>query len=151
MAFLAADRTTQGVLPLQSVRINMTLGDVRRHWRGGRLRHRDETAEVKTGSGPQHQDRRDRGAISALSGGNQQKVLFGRSLRLDPTVLVLDEPTRGVDVGAKDEIHNLIDRAADTGTAVLVASTDTDELVRVAHRVVVMRDGRIAAELSATT
>jgi ribose transport system ATP-binding protein len=149
MAFLAADRTTQGVLPLQSVRINLTLGDVRRHWRGGRLRHRDETAEAHDWIGRLSiKTAGTEVAISALSGGNQQKVLFGRSLRLEPTVLVLDEPTRGIDVGAKDEIHNLIDRAADAGTAVLVASTDTDELVRVAHRVVVMRDGVIAAELS---
>lgn len=149
MAFLAADRTSQGVIPLQGVRHNLTLSDLKRHWRRGILRRREETAEVvdwigrlriKT-SGPEN-------PISALSGGNQQKVLFGRSLRLDPKVLVLDEPTRGIDVGAKEEIHVLIDRAGAEGAAVLVASTDTDELVRLAHRVVVMRDGQVATELS---
>lgn len=149
LAFLAADRTTQGVIPSHSVRHNLTLADVRRHWRGGRLRHADERVEtvdwvarlsVKT-SGIET-------PITALSGGNQQKVLFGRSLRLAPSVLVLDEPTRGIDVGAKEEIHVLIDRAADSGAAVLVASTDTDELMRLSHRVVVMRNGRIATELS---
>jgi hypothetical protein len=97
---------------------------------------------------PAHQDLGPENPISALSGGNQQKVLFGRSLRLDPKVLVLDEPTRGIDVGAKEEIHILIDRAGAEGAAVLVASTDTDELVRLAHRVVIMREGAVAAELS---
>lgn len=132
-----------------SVRHNLTLSDVRRHWKGWRLRHGDETGEAKTWI-----DRlriKTAGTevpITTLSGGNQQKVLFGRSLRLAPSVLVLDEPTRGVDVGAKEEIHQLIDQAAAGGAAVLVASTDTDELVRVAHRVVVLRNGGIAAELS---
>ncbi len=149
LAFLAADRATQGIIPMQSVRTNLTLADVRRHWKGWRLRHGDETDEVRSWI-----DRlriKTAGTevpIATLSGGNQQKVLFGRSLRLTPTVLVLDEPTRGVDVGAKEEIHQLIDQAARDGAAVLVASTDTDELVRVAHRVIVFRGGEVATELS---
>lgn len=149
MAVLAADRTTQGVLPLQSVRANMTLSDVGRHWRRGRLRHDDETAEVRDWIN--RLSIKTAGTevpIASLSGGNQQKVLFGRSLRIKPSVLVLDEPTRGIDVGAKEEIHTLISAAAAAGAAVLVASTDTDELVRLAHRVIVLRDGVIAAEIS---
>jgi ribose transport system ATP-binding protein len=86
--------------------------------------------------------------IATLSGGNQQKVLFARGLRLSPTVIALDEPTRGIDVGAKEEIHSLIDQAAADGAAVLVASTDTEELVRVAQRVLILRGGVIAAELT---
>ncbi|MFT6761461.1 MAG: ABC-type sugar transport system ATPase subunit, partial [Candidatus Aldehydirespiratoraceae bacterium] len=86
--------------------------------------------------------------IGALSGGNQQKVLFGRTLRLTPRVLVLDEPTSGIDVKAKDQILQLIDEAASTGAAVLVVSTDTDELVQVAHRILVMVEGIIIDELS---
>lgn len=149
MAFVAADRTTQGILPLQSVRVNLTLSDVKRHRRRGRLRHSDEVNEVNDWIGRLRiKTAGTEVPIAALSGGNQQKVLFGRSLRIEPTVLVLDEPTRGVDVGAKEEIHLLIDRAAASGAAVLVASTDTDELVRVAHRVIVMRDGVIATELT---
>ena len=86
--------------------------------------------------------------MAALSGGNQQKVLFGRSLRLEPKVLVLDEPTSGIDVHAKEQILQLIDDAARGGTAVLVVSTDTDELVRVSHRILVMVGGKIVDELS---
>ena len=86
--------------------------------------------------------------MGALSGGNQQKVLFGRTLRLAPQVLVLDEPTSGIDVKAKEQILTLIDEAAGSGAAVLVVSTDTDELVQVAHRIVIMVGGTIVAELS---
>jgi ribose transport system ATP-binding protein len=148
MAFVPADRSTQGVIPLESVRANLTVSDLRRHWHRGRLRHRDEAEEaigwidrlrIKT-QGTEL-------PISSLSGGNQQKVLFGRSLRLAPRVLVLDEPTQGIDVGAKEEIMGLIDEAAESGAAVLVASTDTDELVRLSHRVVVLRAGVVADEL----
>jgi ABC-type sugar transport system ATPase subunit len=73
--------------------------------------------------------------------------LFARGLRLKPKVIVLDEPTRGIDVGAKEEIHSLIDQAAAEGSAVLVASTDTEELVRLSHRILILRDGVIATEL----
>ena len=86
--------------------------------------------------------------IGSLSGGNQQKVMFGKALRLSPRMLLLDEPTQGVDVGAKDQIHSLVERAAAEGVATLVASTDTDELVRLCHRVIVLVDGRAAATLA---
>jgi ribose transport system ATP-binding protein len=149
MTFVAADRTAQGVLPLQSVRANLTLSDLSSFWRRGWLRESAEKAEVKDWiKRLRIKTPGTEVPIAALSGGNQQKVLFGRSLRLDPSVLVLDEPTRGIDVGAKEEIHSLIDHAAANGASVLVASTDTDELVRVAHRVVVLRDGVIVAELA---
>lgn len=147
-AFVAADRKGLGLFPLMSVIANTTICDVGRNARFGRLDHRRERAEatswierlaVKTSSGD--------APIATLSGGNQQKVLFSRGLRLDPRVLMLDEPTQGVDVGAKEEIHGIIDEAAKEHDAVIVASTDTDELIRVATRVLIMRAGRIAAEL----
>ncbi|MFT6290334.1 MAG: ribose transport system ATP-binding protein [Ilumatobacter sp.] len=149
LAFVPADRATLGVLPLSSVGDNLTISDLWRNWRRGRLRHNEERAEcgvwidrlqIKT-PGPEV-------PIGALSGGNQQKVLFGRTLRLTPRVLVLDEPTSGIDVKAKDQILQLIDEAASTGAAVLVVSTDTDELVQVAHRILVMVEGIIIDELS---
>jgi ribose transport system ATP-binding protein len=149
MAFVAADRATQGVIPLASVGHNLTIADVRRHWRGGRLRHDEETVECL--EWVDRLDIKTAGTaipISSLSGGNQQKVLFGRTLRLRPTVLVLDEPTSGIDVAAKEQILELIDDAARDGAAVLVVSTDTDELVQVAHRIIIMADGVIIDELS---
>ena len=85
---------------------------------------------------------------SALSGGNQQKLLFARSLLRDPTVLIADEPTRGVDVGAKRAIYELLASLARTGVGVLVISSDIEEVLGLAHRVLVMRGGQVVAELA---
>ncbi|MCM5559316.1 sugar ABC transporter ATP-binding protein [Pleomorphomonas sp. JP5] len=86
----------------------------------------------------------------ALSGGNQQKVLLARLLETKPRVLILDEPTRGVDVGAKSEIYRLIDDLAANGIGVLMISSELPEVIGVADRVLVMRDGRIVGEINAT-
>jgi rhamnose transport system ATP-binding protein len=83
----------------------------------------------------------------ALSGGNQQKVVAGRWLATSPTVLLLDEPTKGVDVGAKFEIHNIIRRRAAAGLACLVVSSDLPEVLALADRILVMREGRLRGEL----
>jgi len=82
-----------------------------------------------------------------LSGGNQQKVLLSRLLATTPKVLILDEPTRGVDVGAKSEIYSIIDNLAKSGTAILVISSDLPEVIGICDRVIVMRAGRIAGEI----
>jgi ribose transport system ATP-binding protein len=87
-------------------------------------------------------------AVGLLSGGNQQKVVFGKWLARGPKVLILDEPTRGVDVGAKTEIYTLIDELAAKGVAVWMISSDMEELLGVSDRVVVMHEGRIAGELT---
>jgi rhamnose transport system ATP-binding protein len=84
-----------------------------------------------------------------LSGGNQQKVVLARWLGIDPRVFLLDEPTKGVDVGAKDEIHAIVRQKAADGAACVVVSSDLPEVLAVAHRVVVMREGRIQGELTA--
>jgi rhamnose transport system ATP-binding protein len=86
-----------------------------------------------------------------LSGGNQQKVVLARWLAIDPRVFLLDEPTKGVDVGAKDEIHAIIRQKAADGAACVVVSSDLPEILAVAHRIVVMREGRVQGELPAAT
>jgi ribose transport system ATP-binding protein len=86
--------------------------------------------------------------VATLSGGNQQKVVLGKWLRTDPRVLLLDEPTRGVDVGAKAEIYKLVRALTARGHAVLMASSDLPEVLRLSDRIVVLREGRGAGELA---
>ncbi len=85
--------------------------------------------------------------ISALSGGNQQKAVFARWLRRHPALLLLDEPTQGVDIGARADIYRIIRAAVEQGTAVLMVASDFDELARVCDRVLVLRHGRIVTEV----
>ncbi|AMM86226.1 sugar ABC transporter ATP-binding protein [Martelella sp. AD-3] len=88
--------------------------------------------------------------VGSLSGGNQQKVLLGRLLEVKPKVIILDEPTRGVDVGAKSEIYRLIDELARQGLAVVMISSELPEIINVADRVIVMREGEIAGEVKSS-
>jgi ribose transport system ATP-binding protein len=85
--------------------------------------------------------------IGSLSGGNQQRAIFGRAFATRPRLLLLDEPTRGVDVGAKAEIYELIDRAAAQGMAVLAASSELEELLWICNRIAVMNHGRVVEVL----
>ncbi|MHC5907632.1 ATP-binding cassette domain-containing protein, partial [Streptomyces sp. S6] len=87
--------------------------------------------------------------IRFLSGGNQQKAVLARWLALTPRILLFDEPTRGIDVGAKSAIHDLVRRLAQGGAAVLMVSSELPELLGMSDRIAVMRDGRIAGELPA--
>jgi ABC-type sugar transport system ATPase subunit len=110
--------------------------------KGALRRHATEMIDrlgVKTASIDTH--------AGMLSGGNQQKLVFAKWLDAEPTLLLLDDPTRGVDVGAKAEMHRLIRAAADAGAIVLLASTDIDEIVEVCDRVAVFFEGRICAEM----
>jgi ribose transport system ATP-binding protein len=86
--------------------------------------------------------------VHNLSGGNQQKVVLGKWLSLHPRVLLLDEPTRGVDVGAKQEIYSLMDRLAAQGVAILFASSEMEEILGMSDRAIVMHEGRITGELA---
>ncbi len=89
--------------------------------------------------------------VGQLSGGNQQKVVLARWLLAGPRVLIVDEPTRGIDVGAKAEIHGLLREQARRGAAVIVISSDLPEVLAVADRILVMREGRLVGELDAAT
>ena len=146
VAFVPAERGVRGTVLPMNVRENLSLCDLKRHFVGGRLRRKAEVGETK-----QWIDRLSiktsstEALIGSLSGGNQQKVMFGKALRLSPKLLLLDEPTQGIDIGAKDQIHRLVDDVS--GRATLVASTDTDELVRLCHRVIVLANGRVKTTL----
>ena len=87
-------------------------------------------------------------AVAELSGGNQQKVSLARWLAREPRLLILDEPTRGIDVGAKAEIHHLMTELCRRGLAILMISSDLPEVMGMSHRIVVMRGGRVRGELS---
>ena len=89
--------------------------------------------------------------VGSLSGGNQQKVLLSRLLETRPRVLILDEPTRGVDIGAKSEIYRIIDDLVKAGVGVLVISSEMPEVVGIADRVLVMREGEIVGEVGGST
>jgi ribose transport system ATP-binding protein len=149
IGLVPAERRSNAAFMRDCVRENVTVSQPGAHMRGGFLRHGRERSDVA--SWLERLDVRPRNteyAMSALSGGNQQKVVLARWLRMDPKVLILDEPTQGVDIGAKADIHARVDEAASRGTAVLVVSTDHEELVRLCHRVLVLRRGRVVEELT---
>jgi rhamnose transport system ATP-binding protein len=85
-------------------------------------------------------------AVATLSGGNQQKVVLGKWLARDPSLLIIDEPTRGIDVGTKSEVHRILDELVGQGMAMLMISSELPEVLGMADRVLVMHEGRITAE-----
>jgi ribose transport system ATP-binding protein len=147
LALIPADRATQGATPSLTLRENVTLPRIpatRWAWiRGGAEASEAEEWLRRLGVTPCDGEAR----LATLSGGNQQKVVLARWLRCDPSVLLLDEPTQGVDVGSKASIYDRIVERARGGLAVLVASTDHEELAAVCDRVLVLHEGRVTAEL----
>ncbi len=148
VAFCPEDRKSEGLVAELSIRENIALAlQSRRGWmrpisRGEQERLANEmikTLAIATSDAEK--------PVGQLSGGNQQKVVLARSLAADPRVLILDEPTRGIDVGAHAEVVSLIRRLSDSGLAILVASSEFDELVAVSHRVVVLRDRKKVGEI----
>ncbi|WP_410623636.1 sugar ABC transporter ATP-binding protein [Amycolatopsis sp. cmx-8-4] len=149
MAYVPADRRRGGAVLGMSVRENLTLPAMRPLRRAfGRLDTRSERAETHAwmdtvGLRPADPERR----LQLFSGGNQQKVVLAKWLRVRPRVLLLDEPTQGVDVGAKAAIYELIFTARSEGAAVLLCSSDTKELVTLCDRVLVLMEGRVVSEV----
>jgi galactofuranose transport system ATP-binding protein len=149
IALLPEDRKAEGIIPDLSVRENIVLAVMPRLARGGIVTRGKQDRIVKTfmerlrikASSPEQR-------VAELSGGNQQKVLLARWLCLEPRLLLLDEPTRGIDVGAKAEVQKLIDELARDGLAVVLISSDLEELVEGADRVVVLRAGAVVGELA---
>jgi monosaccharide-transporting ATPase len=148
LALVPEDRKAQGIIPELSVRDNIVLAALPRITSAGLVSQRrcDEIVDtfvrrlrIKI-SGPQQK-------VRELSGGNQQKVLLARMLCLNPKVLILDEPTRGIDVGAKAEIQALVDELAALGLGVLLISSELEEVVEGSDRVLVLRDGAVVGTL----
>jgi ribose transport system ATP-binding protein len=145
IALVPAERHANAAFLDSTLRENVSIVNPGDFLRRGLLSRKREVSEVTTWLTklkvkPPHPER----ALATLSGGNQQKVMLARWLRQKPKVLILDEPTQGVDVGAKADIHLLVEEAASQGAAVVVVSTDHSELTRLAERVVVLRNGRVA-------
>jgi ribose transport system ATP-binding protein len=151
IGYLSEDRKQLGLLLDQDVTANVALSSVReRFQRFGFLRAEAmraaatelvETLRIRTPSVGQ--------TVRNLSGGNQQKVVIARWLARDCDVLIVDEPTRGIDVGAKEEIYHLLEDLAAGGKSIIMISSELPEVLRLAHRVVVMSEGRVTGELSA--
>lgn len=149
LVLVPEDRKADGLILEDSVRDNLVLAGLGRMARGPIRSRRRETATAhdlvrRLGVRPA----RASYPAGGLSGGNQQKVALGRWVACEPRILLLDEPTRGVDVGAKAEVHALLDGLAREGAAILVASSELEELLTIADRIVVLHDGGIAGELS---
>lgn len=149
MGFCTEDRKVEGIIPHLSVRENMTVallpklssaGFVKKKEQDEIVRKYIERLKIKTPSPEQ--------AICNLSGGNQQKVLLARWMCMNPRLMILDEPTRGIDVGAKAEIEELIQELSAEGVSVLMISSEIAELERNCDRVIVMRDGKVAGEVA---
>jgi ABC-type sugar transport system ATPase subunit len=146
------DRKGQGLLMLRSIRDNVTLPHLAEVSRAGVVGVREERRQaMKLLARLAVRARSSSTQVSTLSGGNQQKVLFAKWLFRPPRVFIADEPTRGVDVGAKQAIYDLIHGLAVEGTAVLLISSELEEVVGLAHRILVMRAGTIVAELDGLT
>ncbi|MDX3109047.1 sugar ABC transporter ATP-binding protein [Nonomuraea angiospora] len=149
VSLLPEDRKAEGIIPTLSVRENIALAALPTLGTAGVVSDAkiDRVVEIfmrrlRIKAASPHQ------LVSELSGGNQQKVLLARWLAVRPKVLLLDEPTRGIDVGAKAEVQALIDELAEEGLGVLLISSDLEELVEGADRILVLREGAVVGELS---
>ncbi len=149
LALVPEDRKGQGLILEMAVKENMSLASLRGEARGPFLNQRreDELVSEMTAAlsiktpGPWQLAR-------YLSGGNQQKIVLAKWLALKPKVLLLDEPTRGIDIGAKEEIYLLMEKFAREGMAVLFVSSEMEEIMGMADRTLVMHEGRISGELA---
>ncbi len=149
VGFVPEDRRQHGLVMEQSIARNVALASLRRLTRMGLLLGRTERAFAADWTGRlQVKYSRITSPVTFLSGGNQQKVVLAKWLSRRPALLIIDEPTRGIDVGTKAEVHRLIESQAREGVAVLMISSELPEVLSLADRILVMHEGRLAAELS---
>jgi ribose transport system ATP-binding protein len=147
--FLTEDRKTEGLILRFSITDNVTLPSMKKFVRHLIFRTKSSTSFVKELVGRLGvRATSEEMAVGELSGGNQQKVVFAKWVGIDPKVLILDEPTRGVDVGAKREIYELVNELAGRGVPVIMVSSDLPEVLNESDRIIVMHEGTIAGEIS---
>jgi len=149
MGLVPEDRKSQGLFLNMAVRENIIMSAIDKVSRWGVVRF--ARADRLSGSFVEKLDIRTpslRQRVRNLSGGNQQKVIIARWLTLNPQVLILDEPTRGIDVGAKAEIHSLMNQLAQEGVGVLMISSELPEVLGVSDRIIVMHEGRVTGEFT---
>jgi ribose transport system ATP-binding protein len=149
IGYLSPDRKISGGFMHMNATENLTIVNLGRFWKRGMLRNKDEELESARWFERLQVRPLDglRNVLASFSGGNQQKIVLGKWLRMAPKVLLLDEPTQGVDVGAKAELHRQIIGASTNGAVVIVSSTDVEELASLCDRVLIMRNGEFATEL----
>ncbi|MCB6366006.1 sugar ABC transporter ATP-binding protein [Intestinibacillus massiliensis] len=149
VAFLTEDRKGQGLVMSQPVKTNLILANMRGFRKGPWLDERQireavagniKSLSIKTPSADE--------TVSKLSGGNQQKVVIGKWVNTDAEVFIFDEPTRGIDVGAKIEVYNVMNRLVKEGKCVIMISSELPEILGMSDRVIVMREGRVMAEIA---
>ena len=143
------DRKKEGIIKARAVKVNMALPSMRNFTLAGVIRKvKLDAVAQQVMSDLKLRPLNIEKPIGTLSGGNQQKVIIGRWVAADAEVFLFDEPTRGIDIGAKAEIYNLIEKLAQQGKAIVVVSSEMTEILRVSDRVLVMREGRITRELT---
>jgi ribose transport system ATP-binding protein len=152
VVYLSEDRKGKGLLLARNLPTNLTLAALHQFVRGPLLDQAKENAALDEAIG-EFDIRAPRKDMLAgqLSGGNQQKLLLAKMMLLDPQVIVIDEPTRGIDIGTKQQIYRFVAELARKGKAVIVISSEMQELLGICHRILVMRGGRIVGEVSGET
>ena len=150
MALVPEDRKQQGLILEMTVRENLGLATLKKESHKGMFLNETREDEITTQMIEQMRIKTpsSRQVVRYLSGGNQQKVVLGKWLAMEPKVLLLDEPTRGIDVGAKQEIYGLMEDLAGRGVAILFVSSELEEVMGMSDRALVMHEGRITGELS---
>ena len=149
VAYVPAERQRQAIFPDLPVRSNLSLSDLWRYWRAVALSRLAESSAARHAvANYSIVAASTESPISSLSGGNQQKVVIARWLEMKPRLLLLDEPTQGVDVGARAAIHDLLHQAAGDGATIVVASSDPEELAELSHRVIGLVEGHIGGEIA---
>ena len=149
IALIPEDRKEQGVILFNSVQFNISLSCLGRLTRFGFIsgkRNRELAQRYRSSLRIKVPDVRR--MVVNLSGGNQQKVALAKALAADPQIIIFDEPTKGIDVGAKQEIYRLMDELVGKGKAVIMVSSDMEEILGMSDRLIVLHEGRVAGELS---